>query len=611
MRALAVWGVCPDTGPACFSGRTTPACTCATSRGAGHKRSARSSVQQPASKENRYQQYRPERAPAAVASLDWEGDWDELAAPAQSSQDQTKSWDSGFFAPVSQTASKKPLKINRDLLLYRARLSRNAAFRASSNKEKSRRQKDCESTLRRVLAMDPTDGRAYVGLGKLLVQQKRFEEARKLYDDGAAATGGLNEYIWQAWAYLESKQNNVGQARKLYDAALVANNEHAASWHGWGLLEKRQGNFRKARDLWMKGIKATKSKPNSYLYQALALMATELNYTEEARQWFMEGTKTVMGAQSHAIWHAWAGMEASQGDVTVVRYLYRRGLEANPRSRFTYLSWGLFEKQQGSLENARALLKQGHQLNPRDPAILQAWALLEQDNGNSGKARELLEQGSKMDPWHIPIWQAWGVLEFRAGNIETARALFQEGVWADPVSKDVAQVFQAWAVLEAQHGTVQLARELFKCAVKANPQSEVSWASWALLEEKEGLYTRANELRSYSLQEQTSVVPPLNLGTQPDDPLITSVFKQIGDWITRVEDGRAKAMSRARPRALQHLKEEDEGFWDTEPERRRAPPVLDLKEAHEYHAKPLALPKVVDKRNLQKPRSNPRASASR
>lgn len=64
-------------------------------------------------------------------------------------------------------------------------------------------------------------------------------------------------------------------------------------------------------------------------------------------------------------------MEASQGDVTVVRYLYRRGLEANPRSRFTYLSWGLFEKQQGSLENARALLKQGHQLNPRDPAILQ------------------------------------------------------------------------------------------------------------------------------------------------------------------------------------------------------------------------------------------------
>ena len=77
------------------------------------------------------------------------------------------------------------------------------------------------------------------------------------------------------------------------------------------------------------------------------------------------------GAQSHAIWHAWAGMEAKQGDITLVRYLYKRGLEANPRSRFVYLAWALFEKSLGSLDNARALLKQGHRLNVRDAAIVQ------------------------------------------------------------------------------------------------------------------------------------------------------------------------------------------------------------------------------------------------
>ena len=75
------------------------------------------------------------------------------------------------------------------MLQYRARLSRNAAFRASTGKEKAKRQKDSEAALRKVLVMDPTDGRAYVTLGKLLLQQKRIEEARKLYDDGAAATG--------------------------------------------------------------------------------------------------------------------------------------------------------------------------------------------------------------------------------------------------------------------------------------------------------------------------------------------------------------------------------------------------------------------------------------
>lgn len=27
--------------------------------------------------------------------------------------------------------------------------------------------------------------------------------------------GGLNEYVWQAWAHLEAKLGNVGQARKV------------------------------------------------------------------------------------------------------------------------------------------------------------------------------------------------------------------------------------------------------------------------------------------------------------------------------------------------------------------------------------------------------------
>jgi hypothetical protein len=35
----------------------------------------------------------------------------------------------------------------------------------------------------------------------------------------------------------------------------------------------------------------------------LALLATELKYSEEARQWFMEGTKTVMVSCQHANSH--------------------------------------------------------------------------------------------------------------------------------------------------------------------------------------------------------------------------------------------------------------------------------------------------------------------
>ena len=43
----------------------------------------------------------------------------------------------------------------------------------------------------------------------------------------------------------------------------------------------------------MQGIRATVAAPNPFIYLELAIMATELKYTEEARDWFMEGTKAI------------------------------------------------------------------------------------------------------------------------------------------------------------------------------------------------------------------------------------------------------------------------------------------------------------------------------
>jgi hypothetical protein len=81
---------------------------------------------------------------------------------------------------------------------------------------------------------------------------RRFDEALALYEEGCTATGGTNAHIWTAWAYLAARRNDVALARKLYDAAIVADKGHAAAWHGWGMLEKAQGDYLRARDLWTK-----------------------------------------------------------------------------------------------------------------------------------------------------------------------------------------------------------------------------------------------------------------------------------------------------------------------------------------------------------------------
>ena len=51
--------------------------------------------------------------------------------------------------------------------------------------------------------------------------------------------GGLNEYIWQAWAYLEGKQNNIGQARKVRFSTPYFY-AHAVCCHDHGVISKRR-----------------------------------------------------------------------------------------------------------------------------------------------------------------------------------------------------------------------------------------------------------------------------------------------------------------------------------------------------------------------------------
>ena len=146
---------------------------------------------------------------------------------------------------------------------HKSRARRRAATRAPSYKIKARLEAEAEALARKALTLDPGDGRAYVTLGKLLAAQRRLDEARALYDEGATATRGENAHVWQAWATLEARVAAAGwgvngngnkgnggaaaaaadaaarKAARLFDAATVADPAHAAAWHGWGMMEKR------------------------------------------------------------------------------------------------------------------------------------------------------------------------------------------------------------------------------------------------------------------------------------------------------------------------------------------------------------------------------------
>ncbi|GAX78832.1 hypothetical protein CEUSTIGMA_g6269.t1 [Chlamydomonas eustigma] len=142
----------------------------------------------------------------------------------------------------------------------------------------------------------------------------------------------------------------------------------------------------------MQGISRCRKKPrnqNAYLYNALAVMAAQVGKVEEPRAWFEEGTQTLEGAASVALWQAWAVLEAKQGDPTAVRYLFKRALGVNPSSRYVHLAWAMWERRQNNTELCLQLLKRGQSLSPTDAAIYQ---------GNLDRARELSKKESGQTP---------------------------------------------------------------------------------------------------------------------------------------------------------------------------------------------------------------------
>ncbi|KAL5218985.1 hypothetical protein ABZP36_019669 [Zizania latifolia] len=370
-------------------------------------------------------------------------------------------------------ATPRPLPINLELWLYRAKVhTRNYEF------------SDAEKLINKCILYWPEDGRPYVALGKLYSKQSRFDKARAAYERGCQATQGENPYIWQCWAVLERKGGNIRRARELFDAATVADAKHIAAWHGWAILEIKQGNIKKARNLLAKGLKYCGG--NEYIYQTLALLEARAERFEQARTLFQQATQC--NPKSCASWLAWAQVEIRAENYSMARKLFEKAVQASPKNRFSWHVWALFEADQGSIDKARKLFKIGHAVNPRDPVILQSLALLEYNYSSANVAR------------------AWGWMEWKEGNARTARTLYQRALSVNSTNECAARCLQAWGVLEQRAGKYTAARRLLRSSLSINSQSEVTWMTWAALEEEQGDQVRAEEIRNIYFQQRTEVV---------------------------------------------------------------------------------------------------------
>lgn len=417
----------------------------------------------------------------------------------------------------------KALQVNVELYLHKASRLRRAYVREGSAALRGEYLMRAEGMYRRAIRVAPRDWRAYLGLGKVLEEKGRSQEADETYEEGLAVREGDNARLWAARGDLARGRGRRDVAEKMYKAALAANRSSASAWEGLTELERSRGSPERPMTLAQEGWREAASEDGKGKMAYLAgLCRKAQGRVGLARQAFRSAARAGEGDRNHAMWHSWAELEWQGGNIQAAFGLLRRGLGCNPKSPYLWHSWALWEGELGRWERAELILERCTRINP-DQAVYTSLGRLRASRGDLQGARNALERASRKEPGNERVYLTWARSELEAGEPSSARQVYSQGAQACS-GAGLARLFLGWAELERMEGNVREARALLRGAVRQDPSSDENW--WGLEEELSNL-EQAARIRRAAMEARQDVVQPQRLGFV--DQVIRSVRGALGD----------------------------------------------------------------------------------
>jgi len=411
------------------------------------------------------------------------------------------------------------------------------------------------------------DSRAYVALAQLgtsgglvgdLVVKKRLKEIcmkqmKKRVDGNKSSSGSSSKAfpvkdgrLFNAWAKLESKSNNLREAKKILSRGMKMYPQDHTLLQAAGNIEERLGNVTAARDLYSASLHLEPSAPTLIAYAMLELRSPEQDDDDNqdpnitmVRKLLDEAL--LIDPKHGPAYNAFGNLERREGNADKAKQLYEDGINANCTDAPSvyhglaklHLSMGEVEEAQRVLQQGLALfgtsrdnkfafaqrnenvaflahtlamielncnnnavhaknaLEQGLRHCRNSPQLLLAMALCESRLGNENAARVMFERSLTADQGHAQAWQAFGVIEMQAGNFMTAKTLFECGLKNSPTH---GALWQAYGTLESWKGNIINARLLFAAGIEKCPQHVPLYQAWACLELRSGDVITAKRL---------------------------------------------------------------------------------------------------------------------
>lgn len=256
-----------------------------------------------------------------------------------------------------------------------------------------------------------------------------------------------------------------------------------------GKVEERVGNTTGARDLYSMSLSIEPTAPTLVAYALLELREPSsemVRYSESVKGLFEEAL--LLNPRHGPAYNAYGAAELRYGTAAGARKIFERGVGAKCADAASiYHGFAKMELSLGNVDSAREILQKGLtevQLNDagmdsqhRERAIFLSHTLgmMELNSNRPGEALGVFKEGINRFGNSSQLVLGAAHCYFKLGKYQNARKKFELSVLVD---QEHAQAWQAWGVMEMRVGNVDTARNLFRCGIKSSPKHGALWQAY-------------------------------------------------------------------------------------------------------------------------------------
>ncbi len=248
-----------------------------------------------------------------------------------------------------------------------------------------------EGSLKKAIALNPKNDRAYVELGQLYQAQDKLSQAEDSLKQAIALNPQSDRaYLRLGWFY--QAQGKLSRAEDLLRKAIELNPQNDRAYVGLGWLYRAQGKSSQAEDAFKKAIALNPQNDGAYF--ELGWLYRAQGKSSQAEDAFKKAI--ALNPQNYRSYIMLGWVYSAQGKSSQAEDAFKKAIALNPKNDRAYIELWWIYRVQGKSSQAEDLFKKAIELNPQNDRAYGVLSAVYEEMGKPALAEEYAQKANRL-----------------------------------------------------------------------------------------------------------------------------------------------------------------------------------------------------------------------